>query len=199
VNRVSRRGNHGPVDLSFPALQPSDFEQLRTWHNAPHVYEWWGAEATPDGIGGEGEHTATLEQVSAEYLPEIEQGGPGRFHLIAIAGEPVGMIQWYPLGAYPDYTVELGEALDGTAGIDLFVGDAACTGRGIGAAAIRAYAETVVFADPSISRCIGAPDVRNARSIRAFEKAGFRFVRDAQVTGEPAPEHVMVLDRNPTL
>jgi RimJ/RimL family protein N-acetyltransferase len=54
----------------------------------------------------------------------------------------------------------------------------------------------VVFAQPAVRRCIGAPDVRNGRSIRAFEKAGFRFVRDAVVTGEAAPEHVMVLDRD---
>jgi RimJ/RimL family protein N-acetyltransferase len=106
------------------------------------------------------------------------------------------MIQWYPLAAYPDYTAELGESPDGTAGIDLLIGDASCVGRGVGSAAIRAYADTVVFAQPAVRRCIGAPDVRNGRSIRAFEKAGFRFVRDAVVTGEAAPEHVMVLDRD---
>ena len=107
------------------------------------------------------------------------------------------MIQWYPLLAYPDYATEIGESDPATAGIDLLIGDASFVGRGVGSSVIRGFVETVVFAAPGIDRCVGAPDVRNRRSIRAFEKAGFRFVRDATVTGEYAPEHVMVLERDP--
>ena len=185
------------LDLTFPALQPSDFEQLRDWLNTPHVYEWWGVDATPDGIGGPPGREATVDAVAADYLPEIEQGGPTHYHLIAISGVPVGMIQWYPLLAYPDYATEIGEPDPGTVGIDLLIGDASFVGRGVGASVIRGFVETVVFAAPGIHRCVGAPDVRNRRSIRAFEKAGFRFVRDAVVTGEYEPEHVMVLEHDP--
>ena len=60
---------------------------------------------------------------------------------------------------------------------------------------IRRFAAEIVLPDSALERVVGAPDVRNARSIRAFEKSGFRFVREADVDG-PAPEHVMILDRN---
>ena len=183
------------LGVHFTELRPEHFERLRDWLNTPHVYEWWGADATADGLGGPGDRATTLEAVAAEYLPEIERGGPAHFHLIVVDATPVGMIQWYPLAAYPDYAAEIGELDAGTAGVDLLIGDVAHVGRGLGTTAIAAYVETVVFSTPGIVRCVGAPDVRNTRSIRAFEKAGFRFVRDAPVTGEAAPEHVMVRER----
>lgn len=59
----------------------------------------------------------------------------------------------------------------------------------------RRFTTEIVLPDSDLGRVVGAPDVRNQRSIRAFEKAGFRWVRDAEVEGEPAPEHVLVLDK----
>ena len=149
---------HADLALTFPALQPSDFERLRDWLNTPHVYEWGGVDATPDGIGGPGGRAATVEAVAADYLPEMEQGGPTQYHLIAISGAPVGMVQSYPLLAYPDYATEIGETQPGTVGIDLLIGDASFVGRGIGASVIRGYVDSVVFAAPGVHRCVGAPE-----------------------------------------
>jgi RimJ/RimL family protein N-acetyltransferase len=41
---------------------------------------------------------------------------------------------------------------------------------------LRAFVCDVVFASPEVTACIADPDTRNAASIRAFEKAGFRRV-----------------------
>ena len=61
---------------------------------------------------------------------------------------------------------------------------------------IDEFVRTVVFARDEVDRRVAGPDVRNARSIRAFEKAGFRGVRDATLTGGgTAPERVMIRDR----
>ncbi len=39
------------------------------------------------------------------------------------------------------------------------------------------------------------PSTDNLPAIRAYEKAGFRHFRDAQVPGEPTAEHLMVISR----
>ena len=78
---------------------------------------------------------------------------------------------------YPDYGALVG--LDeGVAGLDLFVAEAELTGRGLGTAVIRRLVADVVFARAGTSACTADPDVRNAASIRAFEKAGFARVRE---------------------
>ena len=186
------------VDVAFRPLARADFEQLCRWLNTPHVYEWWGREwGGPDGLGGAGPEAATVDEVAEHYLPDLEPHSPSHAFVIVVDGEPAGLIQWYRLGHYPEYEGELGEAGTDAAGIDLFVGEPHLVGRGIGSAVIRRFVDDVVFA-AGVTRCIGAPDVRNLRSIRAFEKAGFRWVRDAAVSNEPAPEHVMVRSRHTT-
>ena len=85
--------------------------------------------------------------------------------------------------------------LDGTAGIDLLIGDPSVVGRGIGPLVIDAFVRTVVFAAPDVHRAVASPDPANARSIRAFEKAGFTVVRDAWVDDGHRIERVMVRDR----
>ncbi len=108
------------------------------------------------------------------------------------------MIQWYRLadGAENvEYAATIGESVDGTAGVDLLIGEVDAIGRGLGPQVIDAFVTTVVFAADGITRCVAGPELGNARSIRAFEKAGFRAVRDAVVPGEPEPERIMVRDR----
>jgi RimJ/RimL family protein N-acetyltransferase len=181
--------------VTFRPLARADLPRLRDWLNEPHVAAWWGAGTGPDGLGGAGADAATLEQVEAEYGDAIDGSGTTRHFVIVVDGTPVGLIQWYRLGDEPDYAAEVGEP-DG-AGVDLLIGDPDRTGHGLGSEVIDAFVRTVVFRDAGIERCVAGPDVRNGRSVGAFRRAGFRWVRDAAVTGEPAPEHVMVRDRAP--
>ncbi len=178
------------MDVSFRPLERADLALLRDWLNQPHVAAWWGAQSGPDGLGGVGADAATLEQVEAQYARGIEGTDTTHHFVIVVDGAPVGLIQWYRLRDEPDYSAEIGEA-DG-AGMDLLLGDPALVGQGVGPIVIDRFVTDVVFASPDLRRCAAGPDVRNRRSIRAFEKAGFAWVRDAPVTDEPAPEHVMV-------
>ncbi len=179
--------------VSFRPLTRADLPQLRDWLNEPHVAAWWGVGTGPDGIGGAGADAATLEQVAAEFDDPIEGRDSTRCFVIVVGGTAVGLIQWYRLRDEPDYAAEIGEA-DG-AGVDLLIGDPDQVGHGLGSEVIDAFVASVVFGEPGVDRCVAGPDVRNARSIGAFQRAGFRWMRDASVTGEPAPEHVMVRDR----
>ena len=52
------------------------------------------------------------------------------------------------------------------------------TGKGLGTEVIRRFVDKVVFARPETMRCVADPDAENLASLRAFEKAGFRVVKE---------------------
>ena len=54
---------------------------------------------------------------------------------------------------------------------------------------LRRFVEDIVFARPETVAVIAGPNKRNAASVRAFEKAGFRVVREFHEDDEP---HVLV-------
>ena len=182
--------------VSFRPLDHADLPTLTRWLNTPHVYAWWGAARAEGNLGGAGAQLATVEDVRAEYCPAIDRPGSTAHFVIEANGAPVGMIQWYRLVDEREYADAIGEPAEGTAGVDLLIGEEPAVGRGLGPRVIDAFVRTVVFADDDVVRCVAGPEVGNGRSIRAFEKAGFRAVRDAIVEGEAAPERVMVRDRD---
>lgn len=102
------------------------------------------------------------------------------------------MIQSYLVSDYPewDQIVQVG---DGVAGIDLLIGEAELIGRGLGPRILAEFARDVVFAPIEITACVATVEEPNRRSWRAFEKAGFRHVRDVEEEGLPC--RLMRLDR----
>lgn len=107
---------------------------------------------------------------------------PHEHFLIVVDGRPVGMIQGY---AWP------GEP--GVGGVDLFIGEEAQTGVGLGPRVLRAFVDEIVFANPATLACVATVEEPNRRSWRAFEKAGFRHVGDVEEDG--LPHRLMRLDR----
>jgi len=150
--------------ISFRPLTRDDLPLVHEWHQRPHVVRWWTARKR-------------FEEVEEHYLPTIEGTEPTEHYLALIDGEPLGMIQTYFVSDYQDYAALIGEG-EGTAGLDLFIGDEAMTGRGLGTELIHGFVDEVVFARPATTACTAASDVRNMASLRAFEKAGFRVVRE---------------------
>jgi aminoglycoside 6'-N-acetyltransferase len=132
------------------------------WLRREHVRRWWD------------EH-ASYEDVARHYLPSIEGRRPVDLYLILFDGRPIGFIQSYLLADHPDSAARVGLGA-GVAGVDLFLGEEELTGKGLGSEVLRAFVRDVVFAEPETTACIADPDVRNAASLRAFEKAGFRRV-----------------------
>jgi aminoglycoside 6'-N-acetyltransferase len=110
-------------------------------------------------------------------------------------GRPIGFIQCYRIDDDEEYRTAL--ALDApAAGIDLFIGEPAEIGKGHGPTLIRAFLRDVVFRKYDVGECVIGPSVKNASAIRAYEKAGFRFFKDARVPDEPDPEHLMRIRRD---
>ncbi|MEP6623771.1 MAG: GNAT family N-acetyltransferase [Acidimicrobiia bacterium] len=181
-------------EITFAALTLDDLALIRRWLNTPHVYEWWGVSSGPDSLGGPGDDAASEEQVYEKYAPGVDPEAAGtQRYIITIDGRPVGLIQWYALADEPDYAAKIGEAASGGAGIDLFIGETDSVDRGLGPAVLDQFVVEIVFADATITRAIGAPHSDNARSCRAFEKAGFVFARDVMV--EDGSERVHVRHR----
>jgi RimJ/RimL family protein N-acetyltransferase len=163
--------------ISFRLMTRDDLPLVHEWHQRPHIVRWWTARTT-------------FEETENHYLPTIEGTDPTDHYLALLDGEPLGMIQTYLVSDYPDFAALIGEG-EGAAGVDLFIGDEAQTGRGLGTEMLRRFVEEVVFARPETHVCVADPDIRNRASMRAFEKAGFQAIRGF-VDPEDGQTHVLV-------
>lgn len=147
--------------IAFRRLAEDDLPELFAWLSSPHVSKWYAPAPT------------SYAEVVARYGPRTEPGNAVRADVVLVDGVAVGYAQTYAVGAFPEYAQALACG-PGIAAMDLFIGEAARIGRGLGPRVIRRYVEEVVFADPSVSACVAGPTEGHAASIRAFEKAGFR-------------------------
>ena len=163
-------------EIFFRALARSDLPLMHEWLQRPHVRRWW-------------RESRTLEDVERLYGPTIDGEEPTQMFVIEVDGRPVGSIQTYLVSDYPEW---IGEE-PGVAGVDLFIADEELTGHGLGPRILTEFMRTVVFADPGTTACVAAPDVANAASLRAFEKAGFEPVR--KIDGENGPELLLRAER----
>ena len=106
----------------------------------------------------------------------------------------IGVIQTYRVVDYPDHMAEL--QTDDSAGVDVFIGLPEWRNRGVGSALIRQFLSEIVFADPSIQRCVIDPEPDNRRAIRAYENAGFQHVRSYRSEVNDVDVYLMVRERS---
>jgi aminoglycoside 6'-N-acetyltransferase len=159
------------VSIRFEPLTRNDLVQLHAWLQKPHVAAWWrGPE--------------TLEEVEADHLPSIDGTEPSYHYVIVVDGRPVGMIQWYLVSDFPEWE-EILDVGEGVAGVDLLIGEEDATGRGLGPEVLRSFIAEVVFAKEKTHAVVAGVEPGNTRSLRAFEKAGFRFAFDYEEEGRP--------------
>jgi len=154
----------------------ADLPQLHDWLKRPHVRRWWGWEV------------ADLEKTVAHYLPALRGEEPTDLYVLVIDGRDCGMLETYLAADYPEWEaiVQVGP---GVAGVDILVGEEELTGHGLGPRVLEAFARERVAA----RSVVATVEEANRRSWRAFEKAGFRHVRDVEEEGKP--HRLMRLDR----
>ena len=162
--------------IGFEPLRREHLPLLREWLGREHVRRWWR-----DG----GQSLAHAEDALAGR-------DPTRYFLIVLDGRPVGMIETYLVADNPDWGATIGEG-EGAAGLDLFIGEEDAVGRGVGPGVLAQFARDVVFARPETQAVVATVEEPNRRSWRAFEKAGFRHVRDVEEDG--LPHRLMRLER----
>jgi len=168
--------------IHFRTLDRGDLAMMHRWLNTPHVVEWWPDEAL------------TLDQIIAKYAPRIDGKEDVRCFVIVHGDTPIGYIQEYPVAEDSEYAAHIAAA-ERAAGIDLFIGEVEFLHRGLGAPIIRQFLKDIVFADPAVESCIIDPAVSNRGAIKAYEKAGFRFLREVTNTGAAEPQHLMIIGR----
>ena len=135
----------------FRPMSADDLPLVRRWLAMPHVAEWWGdAGEQFDLVRG-----------------DLDEGAMDQF--IVATERPFAYLQCYDPAAWPEGG--LGAHPQGTRGIDQFIGEAGMVNRGHGSAFIRAFTDDLLGA--GTPRIVTDPDPRNARAIRAYEKAGF--------------------------
>lgn len=138
-------------------------------------------------------------EVTPENLSERFAGEPAvRQYTIAIEGEPAGYIQVYRLDHSPEYQRQVDVDPEAVA-MDLFIGDPARRNRGWGTEVIRACLDRVIFGEMDAKLAMIAPDPKNARAVRSYEKAGFRQVKtvyvEDELPGNTGYELIMLLPR----
>jgi aminoglycoside 6'-N-acetyltransferase len=166
--------------LSLVPLRRTDFPLMAEWLAQPHVAEWWG---DPKG----------LADIEAEYGPCIDGTDPTLLFLCLEDDRPIGMVQIYRMADNPEYVAALGFADAGA--LDLLIGEPSATGRGLGTQIIAAATDLIWTTYPEVQGALAGPSVRNARSQRTFEKAGFSVQGQVHVPGEPEDELILYRTR----
>lgn len=186
-----------PSAVTFRPLQEADLPRLHDWLLTPHVARWW-YEAEPITLAWVADHYRKHIPVAMTSIPfHTTADGllePVWAYVIEYADAPIGYIQTYRIDQHTDYATAV--AIDEVAaGVDLLIGEPEYVHRGLGAPLLRRFLRDYVFPDPAIESCIIGPEPANTAAIRAYEKAGFRFLKQVQVPGEPQAEYLLRLRR----
>jgi len=172
------------VIYAFAPLREADLPIVRRWLLESHVKRWWD-----DGV------KSPYPDASIEDYREAIQGKDPTYHYLALIDtRPIGMFQHYRIADDPEYASALALGEDAV-GIDLFIGEVELIGLGHGPAMVRQFLLDVAFPFHHLDVCVIGPSVHNLPAIRAYEKAGFRALREVHVPGEPDPEFLMRVTR----
>ncbi len=156
-------------DLTIRRLRndASDLSLLTRWRAQPHVHEWWDHDDPPP----------TLDEVTIKYGGRTHPSSPVTACLIEVSNRPIGYLQFYRWDAFPDEVREMDLQVDPDAfGLDILIGEPDMLGKGIGPGAVD-LASRYLFAHRGASSVALTTEVGNERAQRAYEKAGFRKVR----------------------
>jgi len=142
----------GPHDVSLRPIAETDLGDLIRWRKDPAVIQFW--DVAPDD--------------PKEYRKELfeRESVPVWKFIIEWQGRGVGEIDYHHPYADTDYLW--------SAGIDIFIGEPDARNRGVGTEAVRTMLK-YLFEVKHVHRVTIDPEVRNARGIRSYEKAGFRL------------------------
>ncbi len=148
--------------MELRPLRRADLPQLGRWLAQPRVARGWHHHSSPEVVERDFGPSLDGEDVTALYVAE---------HV----GAPFGLVQVYPIEAYPEYVQELAPVCPvppGSLSIDYLVGEPSARGRGLGTAMIAA-AVARGFADhPDAGEVLVPVAAANEASWRALERAG---------------------------
>jgi RimJ/RimL family protein N-acetyltransferase len=170
-----------PVALRFRPLELEALPLLHRWMHSPHAERWWGRERS-------------LGEVIAEYSAHITGRVPIYPFMVWYDAAPIGLVEWVRFGDFPElmkvYQLDDPDAV----GCDVLIGEECFAHHGLGGPMVTRFLRDFPFRNPKHNACYIDPEKENLIAIRAYEKAGFRFVRDA-TDEDGSPIHLMGLTR----
>lgn len=168
--------------ISFRPLTVNDLGRLHQWLVSPHV------------SGSYGHGKQTLEDVKKKYIPRINGESPTNCFQIVYNDNPIGQIQMYKINDYPEYKKSL-QINENSAGVDVFIGEKEFQHKGLGSIIIRKFLKEFVFPQLAVESCIIGPNPSNTSAIKAYEKAGFRYLKTV-VSSHGEEEYLMSLSKS---
>ncbi|MGH8912914.1 MAG: GNAT family N-acetyltransferase [Acidimicrobiia bacterium] len=152
-------------DLNFRLLAREDFPLLATWLSQPHVSRWW-------------RHDPSEKSVEADFGPAVDGSDPTELLLVFHGARPIGLVQSYRLGDYPEWLSSLRDFAPhhDSVGIDYLIGERDAIGHGIGSEMIRLLVQRIWSKHAKAPAVVVAVSRDNVASWRALEKAGFERV-----------------------
>lgn len=152
--------NSSDSGIEFHPVGSSELGLLSDWMQGPHWRKWWGDP-----------------EQELHFIQDMAEGrDTTRPFLFVKDGKPIGYIQyWFVKDALKEPWLTEAPWLEKlppeAIGIDLCIGKPGLLSRGLGSAALSAFAD--MLADKGYSDIIIDPDAKNSRAVRAYEKAGF--------------------------
>ena len=167
------------MTLALRPLARADLPLVDRWFRAPHAAPWFGSR-------------------DVAYLEDVLAGAePIHAFIVTWDGEPIGFVEWSRFGDFPEMARNYEVTDPDAANCDILLGEERFTGRGLGPALVEMLLFQQIFADPRVTTCVIDPHEANVRAIRAYEKAGFRFVRRVIDDEDGVPLHLMERHRSP--
>jgi len=160
-----------PATITFQPLTREDFPLLARWLAEPLVARWWHHETSP-------------EAVERDFGPSIDGADVTELFRVALASRPIGLVQRYPIAAYPEYVEEFASICPlpaGALGIDYLIGEPSARDHGHGALLISVFVAHSWAAHPQARDIIVPVCAGNIASWRALERAGFQRIAEGEM------------------
>jgi aminoglycoside 6'-N-acetyltransferase len=144
------------LDVALAPFEPrAHLGLLARWLARPHVRAWWG------------DPEAALREARTPGLEQL---------LITVGAAPAGYLRYERASREDLDALGFADVPTGAVDLDVLVGEEALLGRGVGSRALALLLERL-RADPTVPAAGMSASARNARALRAYEKAGFARVR----------------------
>ncbi len=171
--------------ISFRRLTEADLPMMHGWLNSTEVARWWDVD---------GRRYPDWETVVSKWTPLVQGGEPVQCYLILYDEKPIGYIQCALNDDQPAHKEAFGVE-DGTAGVDVFIGEEDYLHKGLGSSIIGKFLREVVFVIYDVAVCVIDPEPENAIAIRSYEKAGFRHTKTVWNPAGTMGAYLMAISR----
>ena len=146
------------MSVELRPFYDSHLPALAEWLRAPHVARWY---------------PAALENL--EWAAAPPDGGDQA--IICCDGHEVGYLRWQRVSRSALDQLGLHEVPGNSVDADILLGTVASVGKRVGVDALRLLVE-LLRQDPAVPLIGLTTELENHRAHRAFERAGFRKVRE---------------------